>query len=424
MADLQQQLISEKALRAVMDEVGAFIYIKDRDGRYLYANSQVQQLFGAPLEEIIGETDETFFDLDISNELRETDQRVMQEGLVQECEERNYVRGTDEMRIYWSVKKPLFNEQKEIIGMYGISTDITDRKRIERELHEQNEFLNIVMNNIESSIYMIDQDNNLRYANRRLAERFNVPEGKLKGMPISEIVDEEALQLITENNQKVFETRQADRFKERAIDPSGREQVFWSVKVPHTLATGEQVIIGFSTEMTDIFELQEKLRKQTSQDELTKLYNRRYFFTEGEKQLLTAKHNEEESCLLVIDLDYFKEINDEYGHPAGDRVLIEVAERLAQTVRKSDLLARVGGEEFALFLPNTPKEKALELAEKLRASMSSQPVSVEEGVKIRVTLSAGVHADPTSNNTFADIYRIADKLLYEAKSQGRNQVCS
>ncbi|RTE85851.1 MULTISPECIES: diguanylate cyclase [Gammaproteobacteria] len=424
MADPNLQLTSQAVLHAVMDNVGAFIYIKDLEGRYLYANKKVQELFCAPLIEIQGKTDEAFFDLEISNELREVDRKVMESGQVQECEERNYVKESDEIRTYWSVKKPLFDDSGEIIGMFGISTDITDRKRIERELHEQNEFLNIVMNNVESSIYMIDQDNKLRYANQRLAERFEIAEGRHHGTSIKKLLDDEAYQLITDNNQRVFESRKAARFKEKVKNADGEDTIFWSVKVPHTLATGEEVIIGLSTDMTETFALQEKLKRQSSEDDLTGLYNRRYFFEEGEKQLVEAKHQQEPSCMLVLDLDRFKEINDEHGHPAGDEALTQVARLLSEEVRKTDLLARVGGEEFALFLPNTEANVATELAEKLRQCIQENPVQIKPGTHTQLTISVGVYTDPVSQTPFSDIYHEADSQLYEAKKQGRNRVAS
>ncbi|MCC5854091.1 MAG: diguanylate cyclase [Idiomarina sp.] len=424
MSDNQQELISQQALRAVMDNVGAFIYIKDLEGRYLYANQKVQDLFGLPLDEIVGKTDDAFFDLAASNELSENDLKVVQLGEVREAEEHNHVKGTHEIRIFWSVKKPLRNDQGQIIGMFGISTDITERKKMELELQQQNDFLRVIMDNIESSIYMVDQHDNLRYANRRLAERFNLPQGDIKDVHISKVVDAQAYELISANNKKVFETGSAERFKERAMTAQGEEQVFWSVKVPHTMVTGERMIIGFSTDMTEMFHLQEKLRRQSTHDDMTQLYNRRFFFSEGEKLLLTAKQAEESSCFLVIDLDYFKNVNDEYGHPVGDEVLVAIAERLADQVRKNDLLARFGGEEFALLLPGTPKDKAIALAEKMRKAIEATPVKISSGESISVTLSVGVYTDPNSSQNFANSYKTADALLYEAKSQGRNRVVS
>ncbi len=163
----------------------------------LYAKDRSQSFYES-------QKDHAFFDLEVSCQLRQNDIQVIEHGETRECKERNFVRELNEIRIFWSVKKPLRNELGEIIGMYGISTDITERKHMERKLQEQND---------------------LRYGNRRLAERFNVPEGEFDGIPIRKVVDAESAQLIIDNNHKVFQSGEAERFKERATDPNGREQV-------------------------------------------------------------------------------------------------------------------------------------------------------------------------------------------------------
>jgi PAS domain S-box-containing protein len=121
-------------MRNVLDQVGAYIFTKDVSGRYLYVNEQVRQLFGVPVEQIIGRDDSHFFDLDQSDELIANDRRVLSEGCTLQKEERNIHATTGEELIYWTVKSPVRNEAGEIVGLSGISTDITQRKRLEREL--------------------------------------------------------------------------------------------------------------------------------------------------------------------------------------------------------------------------------------------------------------------------------------------------
>ena len=121
-------------MRNVLDQVGACIFTKDVSGRYLYVNEQVRQLFGVPVEQIIGRDDSHFFDLAQSDELIANDRRVLLEGCTVQKEERNIHATTGEELIYWTVKSPVRNEAGEIVGLSGISTDITQRKRLEREL--------------------------------------------------------------------------------------------------------------------------------------------------------------------------------------------------------------------------------------------------------------------------------------------------
>ena len=127
---LTQQLHS---LKSVLNEVGGYIFTKDLNGCYTFANTQTLDFFGLSLEEFIGKTDEYFFDLSISNELRMNDRRVIDLGEVIEKEETNVIKSTGETRVYWTVKKPLRDTQKKITGICGISTDITVRKQAEVE---------------------------------------------------------------------------------------------------------------------------------------------------------------------------------------------------------------------------------------------------------------------------------------------------
>jgi len=130
-------------LRTVLDQTGTYIFTKDTAGRYTYVNQMTQELFGASFEDIIGRDDSDFFDLELVNELRLNDRAVIDLGETIEREETNIVKATGETRIYWTVKKPLRNEFGQIIGMCGISTDITERKAMENALREREAHLRL-----------------------------------------------------------------------------------------------------------------------------------------------------------------------------------------------------------------------------------------------------------------------------------------
>lgn len=110
---------------AVLDSLGVYVYTKDRDGNYVYANQPVQELFGHPLAEIVGKDDSAFFDLDRSNDLRRNDDAVMSSGETVHAREVDIVKETGEERIYWTIKNPIRNDAGEVIGLCGVSVDIT-----------------------------------------------------------------------------------------------------------------------------------------------------------------------------------------------------------------------------------------------------------------------------------------------------------
>lgn len=164
-----------------------------------------------------------------------------------------------------------------------------------------------------------------------------------------------------------------------------------------------------------------ELQQIAKQDSMTGALTRRGFFAEVEKEFQRAARYERPSALVVIDVDHFKSINDRYGHPAGDAVLVSIANACMATMRKSDIFGRIGGEEFGLLLPETDPEEARLAAERIRAMVESTIVQVG-GVEVRATVSLGVAPRPATGEGVATWFSEADIALYEAKQFGRNRV--
>jgi diguanylate cyclase (GGDEF)-like protein len=167
---------------------------------------------------------------------------------------------------------------------------------------------------------------------------------------------------------------------------------------------------------------QHELERLVSHDGLTGLVNRAELERLCRIELLRAQRHGLPVSLLAIDLDHFKRINDQWGHPVGDAVLVAMAEVLRQSVRASDVVGRMGGEEFMVLLPHGDGAAALSLADKLRQAMSA--VQVPAGAdRVRLTASVGVASAPPGQETsFESLYRQADRALYRAKAAGRNRV--
>ena len=168
----------------------------------------------------------------------------------------------------------------------------------------------------------------------------------------------------------------------------------------------------------------EKRRQAAFCDHLTSLANRRAFFEAAELELERAAHTPRALALIVFDADHFKQVNDRYGHPAGDRVLCDLANILRDTFRAVDTVARLGGEEFAVLLPSTGIEQALASAERLRLAVTARLVAAD-GFEIAYTVSAGVAVfDGGAGGGIDLLIKRADEALYKAKAQGRNRVAS
>ncbi len=180
---------------------------------------------------------------------------------------------------------------------------------------------------------------------------------------------------------------------------------------------GEDVYLHYATDVTKHKRMEKELRCLSVTDCLTNCYNRRFFMQKLEEEIERAKRNGNKFSLIMLDIDRFKSINDRFGHNAGDLVLKSMAEMIKNRIRKIDTLARWGGEEFVLLLPDTPVENAARLAEELRESLSRMDI---QGVG-RVTASFGV-AGYCPGDSVDSLVNKADNMMYEAKAAGRNCV--
>lgn len=167
------------------------------------------------------------------------------------------------------------------------------------------------------------------------------------------------------------------------------------------------------------FEHQYKL---ATTDGLTELYNHRYFQEQMKLNVENSKRYGNEFSMIILDIDFFKKFNDTYGHQSGDAVLRQVAQTLKRSVRATDIACRYGGEEMSIILPNTGKNVAHSTAEKICERVSSNKFKLQGDKEVSVTISLGVSTYPQDGQTPSELIEAADKRLYNAKNNGRNQV--
>ncbi len=168
----------------------------------------------------------------------------------------------------------------------------------------------------------------------------------------------------------------------------------------------------------------EHLSTLAIQDDLTGLYNYRYLHTRMSEEFKRAERYREPLSCVMIDVDYFKRVNDRHGHNAGDEALREVSVRLLKAVREVDVVARYGGEEFLLVLPSTNFSGALSVAERVWRAVGGEPFGLNVGASERVTVSVGVAVYPSRDIKSKDqLLKAADRALYQAKHEGRDRIC-
>jgi diguanylate cyclase (GGDEF)-like protein len=168
---------------------------------------------------------------------------------------------------------------------------------------------------------------------------------------------------------------------------------------------------------------EERFSELSLNDFLTKLFNVRYFHERLLKEFANAKRYGSPLTLALLDLDHFKQVNDAYGHPAGDRVLKIVAQTVAQAVRQGDTVARVGGEEFGVIMPQTSTEQGLVLAERIRRAVKEREIPLPGRGVITIRVSLGVAGtDRVQAESASGLFAAADQALYAAKRSGRDRV--
>jgi diguanylate cyclase (GGDEF)-like protein len=175
------------------------------------------------------------------------------------------------------------------------------------------------------------------------------------------------------------------------------------------------------TQLIEISLLQSQLREQVIRDPLTNLFNRRYFDETLERELARASREKYPLCIVMMDIDHFKKVNDTYGHEAGDTVLKTLGELVTRQCRQGDFVCRFGGEEFVLVMPNINVEVARTRAESILKAV--RELTIPYGVfSLNVTLSMGISRYPGDSMAPRGLVRAADKALYTAKENGRNRV--
>lgn len=295
-------------------------------------------------------------------------------------------------------------------------------ERIE-DIYNQDHFTlhEVVLNEIGSFVFVKNREGEYLYANQLTLELFNTDLHSLKGKTDHDFFDPELIDDILKTDQAVFQSAETVTHEEhtRALH-DGKIRIYRAIKKPIiSRLTGEVIgLIGVSTDITDMVNMRVQLAELANTDELTKLCNRRklwQFFSSAFNR--ATQDNHPLSCIL-IDIDFFKQINDCHGHDFGDQVIVELADMIRHNLRETDCCGRIGGEEFLIVLDHTHATDAFDIAERLRLAFHNSPLNKP---KAPFSISCGVTELVDNDGDFFALYRRADQALYDAKHKGRNQ---
>ena len=284
--------------------------------------------------------------------------------------------------------------------------DIIERQHIEDSLRTNQELLSTVLDNIGACVYMKSPDGRYLYANTAMGELVQHLPIQIIGRRDVDFFTLAISEQLQQHDKQVFDSYQKLAVLE-TIQCLNDEQIryFWSVKVPLMADNGKPYALLGTT------------------DELTSLYNRRQFLKLAEQNLNRSRRYREPFTLLMCDIDFFKHINDTFGHATGDLALQKIAAVIKSSLRDSDIAGRIGGEEFAIILVQTPLSGGHEVAERLRAAIEATEIILENGHTVPLTISIGAAEPVYPHETLLTLLQRADQSLYQAKRSGRNKVC-
>lgn len=281
------------------------------------------------------------------------------------------------------------------------------------------------LDNIENGILLLDHELRARYANPALHAMFKSPQKFVDGTPLYAEMLEHARRssayAVSPDELKQYVARRlawvssGDRTPVDQHLSSGRV-----IRCQCAVLPGGGRMLTYS-DVTDIVQHAEELERLATTDGMTGIYNRRHFMVLADRECNRSRRYGRPLSFLMIDIDFFKSINDRFGHEVGDQMIVHLTTLACACKRDSDVLARVGGEEFALLLPETDLAQAQLVAERLRRDVAENPL-IANSDRIATTISIGVAARTEAMTGIADLMRAADQALYDAKGGGRNRV--
>lgn len=404
---------------AYMDTTDNGVALIDFSGKFLLTNETFIRLFGYTKDELLT-MDLTEFQPDINHQLESYIQLLKQGEKIHDL--KLELAKKDKQIVYTTISfTPIPNEIEEFVAFAAIVHNITDEIETKRMLTDSQNRYQLIAEHTQDLVNIIDQNGIIRYASpSHLASL---------GYDPSSLVDTSVLDYIYEGDKKGLELvlGKAKRVKKplltefRIIKKSG--EIIWLESNIKPVKNGYlHQIVAASRDITNRIDTEGKLKKLAFTDYLTGLPNKREFLNKLAAEKKLADSRSKFMAVCYIDGDEFKKINDTYGHDVGDDFLINLGKRLKSIVHESNLVARIGGDEFAVLLKNlTGEDQAMAIVKNIFEGMKS-PFVINNHMFTN-SLSIGVSVYPTDDTELGGILLKADQALYNAKRNGKNTYC-
>ncbi|MFN2267963.1 MAG: diguanylate cyclase, partial [Desulfonatronovibrio sp.] len=414
---------NERKLRNITDTMGEGLYVMDKQGVVTFVNPAASELLGYTEEEILGQVGHDMFHVHNQHgELIPLQQCPVFQAVSQGKTYRDedfFQRRDKSIFPVEVIGRPMW-ENGKVEGSVNAFFDITHRKSVEESLKESEERFRITLENLPGAVFTHDREGRFLLVNRAACKQSGYSREELLQMKVKDIDPQAPARediMKVWQNLKSGQSSTVESFHVRKDGSKYPAEVF----INAITLNGQPAVLAVAFDISQRKAAEERLRFLATTDELTGLWNRRHFSKGVRNELERARRYQKMFSLLMLDIDYFKKINDTYGHGAGDEVLRHFAHLLMKNLRQMDVAGRVGGEEFSIILPHTDMDGAYAIAERLRQSIAATPVNYQ-GHKIHFTVSIGIASYQKDIKNEDEMFRMADNALYKAKSQGRNLV--
>ena len=404
--------------QAMVDSIPFMVWLKDKEGRLLVANIAYAEGAGVDnAEKLEGKTDFDLWPKDLAAGYVEDDLKVLNSGeatiLVEQVKKANGL-------TYWAeTYKAAVTVDGEVIGTLGYARDVTERKALLSTITQKELEYDYLVKNLPLAIVRYDKNARRMFINLPNNDEKTIEAQGLLGTTPLELWDASVKNITAEEYQDklmhVLLHGEAQTF-EMYCDVDGVASVSMVNMLPQFDEKNHVVgALALANDVTEISKYRDDLEYLAFHDALTSLPNR----TLLNQRLRQATADGSRFGLMFMDLDFFKAINDTLGHVVGDELLVDAAKRIAAAVSSDDIVARIGGDEFAILVTNLHADADLgHLATKI-AEQLSVPFNIE-GVDFFITASIGIACYPTHSEKVEDLMKYADMAMYEAKKQGRN----
>ena len=413
---------SEEKYRSLYENMPGAYYRTDKDGNLIMINPEGAKLFGYnSSEDILGKNMSQHFYFAPEERKKYLKELEKNKGNLKDYEITLKKKDGSPLVIS-DTSHYYYDKEGNIAGVEGIFVDITERKEAEMAIIYEQSLLHALMDNIPDFIYFKDEKNRFVRVNKASGEDRGITPEDFIGKTDFDIFTEEAAKKCFADDDRVMKTGKPliNRI-EKITYLNGMERWFSATKVPRYDEKGKIIgTIGITRDITQRKKMEEDLQKLAHFDNLTGSCNRGHGLALVDQQLKLAHRKKQKISLVYFDIDGFKDINDTFGHKEGDRVLKEVAKLFKSTLRKVDIICRIGGDEFLLIFPDSSLNDVPLIIERLNKNLEKLNQTLNKPYKIGFSIGISYY-DPDHPQSIDELISIADENMYKEKNKKSKQ---